>query len=279
MSDSKSQPPAKDDQAKQSDAPADKPAKPASGGRGPDERNLVEVDEAFAQASFDDRLWLWWQRNGKALLTGAAVALIAAGLVQAFRMFERQQFESMQAEYAEAVGDSEALRAFGREHSGTSLGGAALLKVADETFQEGNYAEAANLYQQAAASLEGLPLATRATMAQAFALIEQGDTRVQAGYALLAQVAETSGNLPSLRAEAAFHRGVLATEAEDYATARRFFDLAVEQDQSGVWRQQVQQIERAVPELRADDGQAGDEMATDEAAESSLDEMSGETGS
>lgn len=214
-----------------------------------DERNLVEVDDALAEASFDDRLWLWWQRNGTAVIAGAAAALIVTGIIQAAQLMQQQQLKGMQNDYIEAVGDMDALLAFGQKHSDKPLGAVALLKVADDAFENEDFAAAAEHYRKVADTASELPIGARARLGQAMALISQGGTGGEAGFALLASIAQSETVLPSLRGEAAFRRTILAIEAEDFETAQQFMKTVNEIDDDSIWAVQLKQIADNVPEL------------------------------
>lgn len=245
------------------------PASPTTPAKDPkDERNLVEVDDAFAEASFDDRLWLWWQRNAKAMLYGAVTAIIVAGAFQGYRLWQEAQVNARQEAYREAVGDTEALLAFGNEHPGTTLGALALLTVADERFEAGAFGEAAELYRSSLSGFTDLPYQGRAQLGEAVSLLRQGGDSATAGAALLEQLASDPATVGTLRAEAAFQRAVYAVDTNDFDAARRFFDLVAEVDTTGVWQQQAQRVREALPQLEAPESES--EPVVDDVAEEAI---------
>ncbi len=230
----------------------------------PDERNLVAVDEAFAEASFEDRLWLWWQRNGQAVLLAVVAVVVVAALWQVVMFFQRQAERGVQAEYREATASPEALATFQKRHAKHPLGGLAALTLADQAFSAGDFGAAAAGYRSASGPLAGLPLAGRAQLGQAMSLALQGGEQRVIGAALLDQMAGNAGLLTALREEAAFHRMALALEDGQMGAARRAFEqlelIDAERRTSAAaesasfinpWMQFAEQLSRTFPALKA----------------------------
>lgn len=223
-----------------------------------DERNLVNVDDAFAEADLDDRLWLWWKRNGRSLVWGIALVLAVTVVVESVKVFQRQALTSMQDAYVEAGTAEAPLREFGEAHQSKPLGGAALLKVADQKYTEAAYSEAAALYAQAAPALSGTPLRGRALIGQGISLLRQDNTT--AGVAVLKQVAMDTASLPALRAEAYFHLAVQALADDHLAEARDYLAQLDKADANGIWAQQVRSMKELMPELAEAETEASVEI-------------------
>lgn len=221
-------------------------SKKKSDATGGDDRNLVEVDEAFKEAEFEDKVWLVWNQNKGAIVGGALAALLAVVGVQSYRWYQEDKVVKMQAVYAEAD-DSQAKLAFAEDYSGEALGGIALLTVADEKYEAGEFSEAAVLYSQAAEALEESPVKGRALLGNAFSTIKAGDKEV--GRASLNAVVDMDGLLESYRAQAIYHLCVLAVQDENFDEAKILISKMETLDYGGSWESQVLQLKRSTPAL------------------------------
>jgi hypothetical protein len=224
--------------------------KPApSSQRANDERNLVNVDEAFAEADLDDRLWLWWQRNGKTLMLVAAVLIVGVVGYELTKLFRQQSFERMQADYNTSGTDAANQKAFALKHGSQPLGGFAFLLSADQHYQEKQFLEAADLYARAAEALVGTLPGGRAQLGQAMAILKAGE--VDKGTALLSQLADSAQAAPTIRAEAAYKLAIHHLGASNPEAARPWLAKVEAVDSTEVWKSQVQALRRNVPELAA----------------------------
>lgn len=222
--------------------PKDAPA-PAS----QDERNLVNVDAAFQEADFDDKLWLWWQENRNSILTTFAILVIGVAGIELVKIFRQQAFENMQKDFLEARASTNTLENFGERHRSQPLGGLALLKVADERFEEGAFMEAERLYGEASESLAETPISARARLGQAVSALENGD--VDKARIRLSQLADDPSVLSSFRAEAAFRLGIAALENDDISAANNWLSKAESLDTTESWKTQVEALRRDLPKL------------------------------
>ena len=216
-----------------------------------DDRNLVVVDEDFAQADAEDRLWLFWERH-RSKIVGSVVAVVA-GLVAffAYVAWETARREAVGEAYA-ALADDDARRAFARGHAGNPLATAALLTIADELLAKGKGSSKA--YAEAAASdpgpsRAGQALLWRARLHAGLLALDEGATAD--GLARLAEVAESDAAPDALRGPAflALARAALATK--DAAKAREWLDKMdrlLRPDHP--WREEQRRLIAAEPALR-----------------------------
>ncbi|WOO41688.1 tetratricopeptide repeat protein [Rubellicoccus peritrichatus] len=212
-----------------------------------DDRNLVGVDEAFKDADVEDKVWLFWQKNGKSMIAGGVVALIAVLAVQGYRVYENKALEAMKAEYQAAEGEEATLLSFGEANASATLGAFALLESADAKYVEENYAEAGKLYAQASTGLSGTAFGARAELGQAMASIKSGDTA--AGSSELTRIAGDATLIGSIRGEAAFNLVLLALQNNDFEVAKqRLVELESIED-APIWAQQAKMMRENVPEL------------------------------
>ena len=222
------------------------PPSPAS----PDERNLVNVDDAFQEADIDDRLWLWWQKNGRTLLYGlAAVALVIIGR-EVYQFSRERAVETMQDRFlkAAAAENETPLKDFGKANSDEPLGAFALLKAANAIYAEGEYSNAAMAYATAAEALETAPvLRSRARIGQGMALVDAGDA--ERGLAILERVARDDTVLASLRAEAAFRLAMTAMNNGDAAKAGSWLGEILAINPGQQWERQVNLLLELDPDL------------------------------
>jgi len=209
-----------------------------------DDRNLVVVDEDFSEAEFEDRMWLYWQRN-KAFIVGTVVACFAVVIgVQGFRHFQSEGRKAMQDSYL-AADSTEAKAAFGQENAGNPLGGLALLQAADAIYAEEDYAAAAEQYLAAAKAFEEPIFKYRAQLGAAMATLKAGDQ--EAGASQLAALSGETSAPEAVRAEAAYHLAALDIASGSFETA---YETLSSIETRG-WQQMAEQLIAEVPELRA----------------------------
>lgn len=208
-----------------------------------DDRNLVRIDDSYLNLSLEDKLTMFWEKNGRAI--SFVVAAVAVSLVAkwGFDQYAAARSRAISAEYAAAT-DSAALAAFRAAHPSTQLAGAAALRLADEAYSTSRYTEAAKLYAEAAPLLGGQPLADRARLGLAISQLQAGDAAAKSTLETLANDTALSG---TLRAESAFHLAVLARDASATAEARRWSELALSVQPQGLWAQRAMQLASELP--------------------------------
>lgn len=221
-------------------ASADQKSSSTSG----DDRNLVTIDENYLAPSFEDKLLMFWEKNGRAVI--AVVVVIALAIVArwAFQAYAESRERAVAAEYASAK-DAAGLKAFAQAHPDAELAGVARLRVADEAYAAGNFAAAQSDYEAAAKALSGQVLGDRARLGAAISKLQAGDSA--GGKAALEALAKDVVFTRTLRAEAAFHLALEARNSGQFAEAKKMIELVLTADGTGLWAQRAMQLQSSLP--------------------------------
>ncbi len=110
-----------------------------------------------------------------AVIAVCVVALLAVAAKGGWELYTAQREKSIAADYMAAT-TSEKLHDFAHEHQGSTLAGVAHLRLADEEYAAGKYADALADYVMAADALAATPFAGRAQLGQAICKIQSGRT-------------------------------------------------------------------------------------------------------
>lgn len=221
-------------------ASADQKSSSTSG----DDRNLVTIDENYLAPTFEDKLLMFWEKNGRAVITVVVVAALAIVARWAFGAYAESRERAIAAEYA-AAKDSAALKAFAQAHPEAELAGVAQLRIADEAYTAGNFAAAQADYDAAAKALSGQVLGDRARLGAAISKLQAGDAA--GGKAALEALAKDVVFTRTLRAEAAFHLALQARDAGQPAEAKKMIELVLTADATGLWAQRAMQLQSSLP--------------------------------
>lgn len=196
-----------------------------------DDRNLVPVDATTA-VSFEDRAFQFWKKN-RIVMIGCFAVIIAAMIVWwVMRAMEAGRLQEIQQAYGEAT-TIEAKRAFATANAGHPLAGLALLAVADDSYTNMRYDEAARDYATAAAELTEPLLSGRARLGEGMARVKAGQT--VEGERVLTTLAEDATALMSYRTQAWYELAAIAAGAGDNAKALVAADKARALDPEGYW--------------------------------------------
>jgi hypothetical protein len=196
-----------------------------------DDRNLVPVDSGNA-VTFEDQLQLIWKNHRNTIIGLIAVLVLAIIGLQVWRMLESEREAATQAAFGAAT-TVEAKRAFARDHAGHPLAGAALLYVADESYKNGRFEEAAREYASASAALTEPLLVGRSRIGEAVSALKAGQTTK--GEQLLTKIAEDPTVLLAYRAQAYYEIATFAESAGDIAKARDSVDKCRALDPESFW--------------------------------------------
>jgi len=209
-----------------------------------DDRNLVTIDENYLAPTFEDKLLMFWEKNGRAVI--AVVVVVALGLVGrwGFLTYAASRERAIAAEYA-AAKDGAALKTFAQAHPTASLAGIAHLRIADEAYAAGNYGAAVADYDAASKILSGQALGDRARLGAAVSKLQAGDQA--GGKAALETLANDVVFTRTLRAEAAFHLALQARDAGQPAEAKKMIELVLTADSTGLWAQRAMQLQSSLP--------------------------------
>jgi hypothetical protein len=211
-----------------------------------DDRNLVIVDQSFAEADLEDKAWLFWERSRHLLFWLIGLVCVGALGWAGWNFYQKQALASAQAAYLQAT-DPAALLAFGHANADLPLGRVALLQGADGLYSKGQYKDAAAAYGDAATAWAGDPLSQRASLGRALSLLQGGDAT--AGQQALEDLA---GNLTvpdNFRAEAGYYVAVLSLQAGDATGARAWIDKVQALPGAGAWGRQANDLAELAPAL------------------------------
>src|SRR5471032_582431 len=141
------------------------PATPSSSKPAGDDRNLVAVDAATA-TSFEEKLHLFWRKNGTAVLTLVGLVLVGILAKGGWDYLGAQKELDVEKDYAAST-TPEARKAFAAAHPEHVLGGIALLRDADDAYAAGKFTDALAGYTKTLTVIKDGPLAARAQLGAA----------------------------------------------------------------------------------------------------------------
>jgi len=203
---------------------------PAGDDRSPD------AVAALIEPSFGDKLELFWEKNSTAVLTLCAAVLLAVAGKGLWEYMARQKELGIEQTYAAAT-TPEQLKSFAAAHAGHSLAGIAQLRLADDAYTAGKFADAVAGYEAANGILKGGPLAARVKLGLGVAKIQSGKSAE--GSAELKQLLDDTQQLRAIRAEAGYHLSSLAADSGDTARAQKISEQLLQIDPSSLWTQRA----------------------------------------
>lgn len=209
-----------------------------------DDRNLVTIDENYLAPTFEDKLLIFWEKHGRTVITLVVVVAVALIARWGFNLFAEQRERAIAEEYA-AAKDAAAMKAFAEAHPTAVLAGVAHLRLADEAYASGNFAAAQASYDSAAKALAGQPLGDRARIGSALSLFQAGNST--GGKAALEALANDLSFARTLRGEAAFHLALLARDAGQPAEAKKWVELVLSADPTGLWARRAMELRSGLP--------------------------------
>ena len=220
------------------------PAVPSNSKPTGDDRNLVAVDENYVALSLEDRLHQIWKNHSRTIIAACVLVLIAILAWGGWDLAAGQREAGIEKDY-EAASTSDKLKAFAAANAGHPLAGLAQLRLADEAYTVGKYADSLASYDSAAATLKSGPLAARARLGSAMAELGLGKTTE--GEAALKQISADAAQLKGLRAEATYHLASLAAESGRTADVVKLSDTLMQIDPSSPWTQRGLALRARLP--------------------------------
>lgn len=209
-----------------------------------DDRNLVSVDENYLAPTFEDRLRLFWAKNSRAVLAGCALVLAVILVKGGYEIYVSQRNKAVAADYAAATTDAQ-LKSFVTAHGDHVLGGLAQLRLADQSYSAGNYAEARSAYEKASVILGKTGFGRRARLGAAVSAVQAG--AVSEGEAALKQISADLALDKLVRSEAAYHLASLAAAAGNGAEAIRLIEQTTVIDPEGQWADRASMLRTTLP--------------------------------
>ena len=218
-----------------------------------DDRNLVVVDEDFANADAEDRLWLFWERNKTIIVRSVTSVVVGILAFLAFYFWREAQKETLGESYV-ACQDETARRAFAAAHPKESLAAIALIEVADELRRKSKLDDAAKTYDQAAAIAAEAGETPALNAIAARAKLFSGLSRQEAGQAnaetIIISVAEDNKAPETLRGYAMYVLANLALGRGDNTGAAKWINLMDKRLQAThVWAQDKNWLVQSEPAL------------------------------
>jgi hypothetical protein len=220
-----------------------------------DDRNLVPVDETYIAPSFEDRLAIFWAKNSKTVIAVLVIVLLAVLAKGGYDFYAAQREKAVAADYA-AAATAVQLKTFIAAHADHPLAGIAQLRLADEAYVAGNFADAQSGYAAAAVTLANMTFGQRARLGSATALVQAGKTAE--GEAALKLLVSDLSLGKGIRAAAAYQLAALAVDAGKSDEANSFITQVAAIDPAGQWTQRATLLRARIPvPVAAADGQKG----------------------
>lgn len=208
------------------------PSRPGSAGDAPS----ADAPAPVAEVPFDEKLRQFWTRNRAIIIVVCVVVLGAIIGKGVWEIIQEQREKGVAADYAKATSNDQ-LKAFAASHEHHLLGGVAYLRLADEAYSAGRYAEAMSLYAKAVPALGTSILSHRAIMGGAVSKVLSGDRA--GGEAALKSIVADLGQPVSSRAEATYQLAVLASAARDSTALQGYVTQLNALSPQSIWAQRV----------------------------------------
>lgn len=200
-----------------------------------DERHLIDAEDS-ADISIEDRIHLYWMEN-RSFIAGCILllALVIIGF-NGYRIYDGYAASKIQAAFSEAKAAGE-LESFAQAYSNQPLGGVAAVSVADNAYETGDFAAAAEFYAIAVNALNNDLLAGRARIGLAFATFQSGDELK--GLSLLEAIAADATLPQPIWKEAAYHLAIEADMKRDEDGFQKYASQITDSGVAGPWSQRI----------------------------------------
>lgn len=209
-----------------------------------DDRNLVVVDDKYLAPSFEDRLRLFWKKYSTAVLALCGLILLGILAKGGWEYLANKKDLEIGTKYATASTEDQ-LKSFAAAHPDHVLGGIAQLRIADDAYAAGKFADALAGYQKAVSELKDGPLAARAQLGRALSQVSVG--KASEGTAELKTFVNNEKIPKGLRAEAAYHLASLASESGNSADVQSYSDQLMKIDPTSQWTQRALSLRAKLP--------------------------------
>lgn len=200
-----------------------------------------------AQPGFEEAAHAFWEKNRSLILMACVAALLVIIGREGWHFYAAKQEQDVRAAYAQAADRPEQLATFAKAHESHALAAVATLRVADHRYAAGDYRQALENYNKAAAALKNTALVGRARLGGAMSQLNSGD-KSGAETALKAISADTALT-KGVRAEATYHLASLAQEAGNATEVSRLAAEIGKIDPAGVWSQRATMLVTSQPAL------------------------------
>jgi len=203
---------------------------------------------AAVPVPLDERLRQAWMRYGNVVY--AVCGIVAAGILAkgGWEYLVAQKELEVQRDYA-ACTSAEAFRAFAANHPGHPLAGLADLRVADNAYGTGHFADSVAGYEKAIAELPAGPFQARAKLGLAVAQAQSG--RPADAEAGMRQILNDSNQLNAVRCEAGYHLAQLAFTAGRTQDVQKLAEQLMQIDASSAFAERAFALRAEMPEPAA----------------------------
>ncbi len=201
-------------------------------------------DQEPVALPFDEQMRVFWEKNHKAVYVACVLIMLAMVGRYAYDELAVRREAGIEAAFAAATTPAR-IEAFARSHDNHPLAGAAWLKLADDAYAAGSYAEAITRYERAAEILRSTPFGARALLGKAVAQIQSGKT--EEGTAALRKLADDQSQFRGIRCEAAYHLATLAFDAGSFDEVVKRTDQVMQLDSTGAWAQRAVLLRARMP--------------------------------
>lgn len=199
--------------------------------------------ETSVNLTLEDRLRIFWEKNSKAVIGVVVLVLVAVVAKGGWEYMQAQKEIEIEHDYASAI-STDALKTFAAKNSGHSLAGIAKLRVADDAYASGLYAEAISGYENAIPALKDPALVSRAKLGAAMSKLQAGKPE---GEAALKAIASDTSEIKAVRVEAAYHLASLASSQGKAADVRKYASEIMGIDPTSPWTQRAFMLSATLP--------------------------------
>ncbi len=207
-----------------------------------------KLDDAFAEASVEEQLSVFWSRNKNFIIGGVSLFIIIVLGQQGFQYWTQKTKADLSASYAAAEEDVDK-ELFADRNSSTDLGGVAYIELADKAYEAGEFAKAQSLYEKSYSSFSYESLKGRSELGQGICKIQLDDN--DGGVAALDSVSSNVNYTDVIRAEAYFQKSIVAWKQGDFVTMLSEQEALAELSNTGVWGVKADNLQKTVAELKA----------------------------
>jgi predicted negative regulator of RcsB-dependent stress response len=206
-----------------------------------------KLDEAYAESSMEDQLLVYWNRHKNQILTGLTGALLLIVGFQLSKWWSQKTVSDRSQAYAAATVDSEK-EAFADNFSGTDLGGVAYMELADNAYNDGDFATAVSLYEKAFEAFDMVEFKQRAHLGLAMARFQAGDE--SDAFNDLESIADNAGYPDAARGEALYQLSVVDWKNGSFETMLQRHERIETLTNAGNWQGKALQLQNSIPELK-----------------------------
>jgi hypothetical protein len=201
------------------------------------------VAEQPVVPSFEEQFHVFWQKNGTRVLAFCGAVALGIVAVYGYQAYQAGVDQGIGEKYAAAETTSQ-LQAFITANPNHQLAGVAQLRIADESYSAGKYAEAIAAYDRAIGMLPAGPFGARARLGAAMARISGG--RTAEGEEALKKIAADSSQMNPLRAEATYQLFSLAQASGRNDEANKYLEQVFQLAPSSPWAQRAMAMRATV---------------------------------